>query len=63
LAMDHRGGSRVVHATVPLSEMFGYATVMRSITQGRGTHTMQFEEYRPVPKTVSEKIISHMATG
>ncbi len=61
LEMDHQGVSRVVHATVPLSEMFGYATAMRSITQGRGTHTMQFEEYRPVPKTVSKKIIS--ATG
>ena len=61
LEMGHQGVSRVVHATVPLSEMFGYATAMRSITQGRGTHTMQFEEYRPVPKTVSKKIIS--ATG
>ena len=63
LDMDHRGGSRVVHATVPLSEMFGYATVVRSITQGRGTYTMQFSEYRTAPKMISEKIASHTATG
>ncbi len=61
--MQERGGSRVVHAAVPLSEMFGYATVIRSITQGRGTYTMQFAEYRIAPKTVTEKIASHTATG
>jgi len=61
--MDHRGGSKVIHARVPLSEMFGYATVIRSTTQGRGTYTMQFEEYCPAPKMVADKIASHMATG
>jgi len=61
--MQDRGGSRVVHATVPLSEMFGYATIVRSITQGRGTYTMQFAEYRTAPKMVAEKIASHTATG
>ncbi len=50
--------ARLVHATVPLSEMFGYATVLRSMTQGRATYTMQFLEYRPAPKSVMERVVS-----
>ncbi len=51
------GGLRAIHAFVPLSEMFGYATVLRSITQGRGTFTMEFDHYEKVRPEVAEKII------
>lgn len=57
MSMDQRQGARVVKAMVPLSEMFGYSTDMRSITQGRAIYTMQFESYEPAPKSVSETII------
>ena len=52
------GGVTQVTADVPLSEMFGYATVLRSGTQGRATYTMQFDSYEPVPKNVAAEIIS-----
>ncbi len=52
-----RGGVQAVRALVPLSEMFGYATVIRSMTSGRGTFTMQFEKYSPVSPSVAEKIL------
>jgi len=52
-----RAGMQVVRAHVPLSEMFGYATDLRSRTQGRGTFTMQFAHYKEVPKSIAEKII------
>ena len=55
--MEMRGGAQIVKAMVPLSEMFGYATALRSKTQGRGLSTMQFSHYEAVPKTVSEEII------
>jgi elongation factor G len=51
-----RGNTQVVHANVPLSEMFGYATSMRSFTQGRATYTMQFSHYEKVPKSILDKI-------
>ncbi|RSA25000.1 elongation factor G [Enterococcus faecium] len=51
------GGQQVVRAMVPLAEMFGYATTLRSATQGRGTFTMTFEHYEDVPKSVQEEII------
>ena len=53
---ESRAGGQVVHAMVPLSEMFGYATDLRSRTQGRGNFTMQFDHYEPVPKSMVEKI-------
>jgi len=56
-SMDQRQEARVVKALVPLSEMFGYSTDMRSITQGRAIFTMQFESYEPAPKSVAEKVI------
>jgi elongation factor G len=49
----------VVNAHVPLSEMFGYATDLRSATQGRATYTMQFDRYDEVPGTIAEKIVEH----
>ncbi|WP_017185244.1 elongation factor G [Alkalibacillus haloalkaliphilus] len=55
--MGSRGTASVVDAFVPLSEMFGYATSLRSNTQGRGTYTMHFSHYEEVPKSISEEII------
>jgi len=52
-----RGQDQIIHAYVPLSEMFGYTTDLRSRTQGRGMFTMQFDHYEEVPKSVAEKII------
>ncbi|GIW42860.1 MAG: elongation factor G 2 [Candidatus Binatia bacterium] len=54
--MDARGGAQVIRAHVPLAEMFGYATDLRSMTQGRATYTMQFSHYEPVPQAISEEI-------
>lgn len=56
--MGDRGNAKIVSAKVPLSEMFGYATDLRSTTQGRACYTMQFDSYEPVPKNVAEEIIS-----
>jgi elongation factor G len=56
--MNMRGSGRVITAQVPLSEMFGYATDIRSKTQGRATYTMQFAHYEEVPKNISEQIIA-----
>jgi len=55
--MEARGNAQVVKAFVPLSEMFGYATSLRSNTQGRGTYSMHFDHYEEVPKSISEEII------
>ncbi len=54
---EQRGNAQAIHALVPLSEMFGYATDLRSNTQGRATYTMQFEGYEEVPPNIAEKII------
>ena len=56
LGMDSRPKAQVIEARVPLAEMFGYATDLRSMTQGRATYTMQFSHYEPVPATISEEI-------
>jgi len=56
--MEDRGNAKVVTAKVPLKEMFGYATDLRSATQGRATYTMQFSHYEPVPQVVSEEILA-----
>lgn len=55
--MEPRGNAQVVNAYVPLSEMFGYATSLRSNTQGRGTYTMYFDHYAEVPKSIADDII------
>jgi elongation factor G len=55
--MDDRSGNKIVNAFVPLSEMFGYSTDLRSSTQGRATYSMEFHHYDEVPKNVSEEII------
>ena len=56
-SMDDKGKSKIVDSRIPLSEMFGYATKLRSMTQGRGSFTMEFFHYEPVPKSVEELII------
>jgi elongation factor G len=57
-SMDQRGSDRIVKAKVPLKEMFGYATELRSRTQGRATYTMQFDSYQEVPKSIAEEVVS-----
>ncbi|QDP38882.1 elongation factor G [Radiobacillus deserti] len=59
--MEARGAAQVVKAFVPLAEMFGYATALRSNTQGRGTYTMHFDHYEEVPKSIGEEIIKKNA--
>jgi elongation factor G len=59
--MDRRGNSQVIRSMVPLGEMFGYATDLRSRTQGRGVYTMQFETYQEVPKNVAESVMKARA--
>ena len=54
---EPRGNALIVSGSIPLSEMFGYATTLRSSTQGRGTFSMQFDHYSPVPKSIAEEII------
>ena len=56
--MDDLGGGKIVRGFVPLAEMFGYSTDLRSKTQGRGNYSMFFEKYEQVPKSVQEKIIN-----
>ncbi|MDY3730428.1 MAG: elongation factor G [Candidatus Choladocola sp.] len=56
--MDDLGGGKIVRGYVPLAEMFGYSTDLRSKTQGRGNYSMFFERYEPVPKSVQEKVLS-----
>ena len=56
--MEDVGGGKMIKAFVPLSEMFGYSTDLRSRTQGRGNYSMFFDKYEPVPKSVQEKVLS-----
>ncbi|HUG88557.1 MAG TPA: elongation factor G [Actinomycetota bacterium] len=58
--MEQRGSSHAIRALVPLAEMFGYATDLRSKTQGRATHTMQFHSYQEVPKSIAEEIVARV---
>jgi elongation factor G len=59
--MDARGNAQVVACKVPLSEMFGYATDLRSATQGRATYSMQFASYEQAPKNVSQEVVAKAA--
>ena len=61
--MGQRNDAQVINAMVPLSEMFGYSTDLRSITQGRALYTMQFETYKPVPKNIAKEITDEDAVG
>jgi elongation factor G len=55
---DMVGGGKVIKAEVPLAEMFGYSTSLRSQTQGRATYTMEFKQYAEAPKNVADEVIS-----
>src|SRR6201999_3225425 len=59
--MEPRGNAQVINAFVPLAEMFGYATDLRSTTQGRATYTMQFERYDEVPPNIAERVVGDQA--
>ena len=61
ISMEARGSSQVIRASVPLAQMFGYATEMRSMTQGRATYTMQFARYEEVPSAIAEEIMAKVA--
>jgi elongation factor G len=63
LTMEQRGALRIIGAEVPLSEMFGYATALRSNTQGRATYTMEFSHYEEVPKNIAETLITRAGVG
>ena len=58
--MDQRGTSQVIRVHVPLAEMFGYATDLRSKTQGRATHSMQFHSYQQVPANIAREIVARV---
>jgi elongation factor G len=58
MGMESRAGAQVVSAMVPLAQMFGYSTDLRSATQGRATYTMTFDHYEQAPKSVSEEIVA-----
>ena len=59
-SQEDRGGTQIIQARVPLSEMFGYATDLRSRTQGRATYSMHFDRYEPAPRDVSEEVVARM---
>jgi elongation factor G len=59
-SQEDRGGTEIIQARVPLSEMFGYATDLRSRTQGRATYSMHFDRYEPAPQDVSEEVVARM---
>jgi len=60
-SMEARGNAQVIACKVPLSEMFGYATDLRSLSQGRANYTMQFAAYEQAPRNVSEEVIAKAA--
>ena len=57
--MEAQAGAQIIRAMVPLSEMFGYSTTLRSRTQGRGVYSMEFAAYEPVPKSIQEQVIGN----
>ncbi len=59
-SQEDRGGTQIISSRVPLSEMFGYATDLRSRTQGRATYSMHFDRYEPAPQSVSEEVVARM---
>src|SRR5438132_7866842 len=61
VAMEARGSSQVIRANVPLGQMFGYVTDLRSMTQGRATSTMQFARYEEVPAAIADEIMAKVA--
>jgi elongation factor G len=62
-SMEDRSGAKIIDALVPLAEMFGYTTQLRSMTQGRGSNSMEFDHYEEVPRNVAEEIIGKHAAA
>ncbi len=58
--MESKSGARVIHAFVPLAEQFGYVTILRTLSSGRATSTMEFSHYEEVPLTLAEKVLSEI---
>ena len=58
--METKSGARVIHANVPLAEQFGYVTVLRTLSSGRATSTMEFSQYQEVPRNLAEKVLTEM---
>jgi elongation factor G len=58
--LQSKSGIQIIMSRIPLAEMFGYSTSLRSMTQGRGTFTMEFKEYYEVPNTISEQILARI---
>ncbi len=63
VGMENEGSSQMIHALVPLAEMFGYASDLRSRTQGRATYSMEFAQYEAVPRSVANEIMEKMGSG
>ena len=63
MQMEPQGSIQVIQAEVPLAEMFGYATQLRSLSQGRATYTMEFGHYEPVPTNIANEIIAKVSGG
>jgi elongation factor G len=61
--MEPQGSFQVLQAEVPLAEMFGYATQLRSLSQGRATYTMEFGKYEPVPTNIANELIAKVSGG
>jgi len=59
-ALEKRGSAQIIRSTVPLAEMFGYATDLRSRTQGRASYTMHFLRYEQLPNTIEEEVIARV---
>jgi elongation factor G len=58
MSMEPQQGVQVIKAEVPLAEMFGYATQLRSLSQGRATYTMEFHHYEPVPSNIAQELVA-----
>ena len=63
MQMEPQGGIQLINVEVPLADMFGYATQLRSLSQGRGTYTMEFSHYEPVPTNIANEIIAKASGG
>ena len=63
IQMEPQGSIQLIQAEVPLAEMFGYATQLRSLSQGRATYTMEFDHYEPVPTNIANEIIAKVSGG
>ena len=59
-SMEKRGSTQIIRTTVPLAEMFGYATDLRSRTQGRASYSMHFSRYEPAPASIAEEVIARV---